>query len=84
MAFHADLVEVRGLGSIQRLAGWNAAERPPPGDTQWPRAVAGTRGLHTRASAGILLTRSGHCRFVTDGDTRPFRDVRYPPDAQGV
>ena len=36
MAFHADLVEVRGLGSIQRLAGWNAAERPPPGHVMAP------------------------------------------------
>jgi len=44
VAFPADLVEVRGLGSIQRLAGWNAAERPPPGHVM-ARAVAGTRAF---------------------------------------
>jgi hypothetical protein len=69
VAFHADLVEVRGLGSIQRLAGWNAAERPPPGHVMAPgrrrdpgrshpcvsRDLAHPAWAHAHISAGRLI-----------------------------
>ena len=53
------------IGSIARLErrGQAASWR----HVMAPGAVAGTRGLPTCESVGILLSRSGRCR-VTDGD----------------